>query len=165
MKLVRKKTSPYIGTGWVCAQLLSHVQLFLTTWNVACQAPLSMEFSRKERWSGVPFPSLRDLPDPGVEPASPAFPALADGFFTTEPLKKPHCNTNNYRGKNSRGLTRIRTKIYPYDHSENENFPTGWENQRLLYQKNAHVFIEFTCLIFLTLKYNTHTHTQSPLVQ
>ena len=134
--------------------LLSHVQLFLTVWTVACQPPLYMEFSRKEYWSGLPFPSVRDLPDPGVAPASPAFPALTDGFFTTEPPKKPHCNTNHYRGKYSRGLTRIHTKIYSYDHSENDNFPTGWENQRLLYQKDAHVF-EFTCLIFLNLKYNT----------
>ena len=42
-----------------------------------------MEFSRKEYWSGVPFPASRDLPDPGIEPTSPKSPALADGFFTT----------------------------------------------------------------------------------
>ena len=58
------------------------VQLFVTAWTVAHQAPLSMEFSRQEHWSGLPFPSLGDLPDPGIEPTSPA---LAGRFFTTEP--------------------------------------------------------------------------------
>ena len=44
-------------------------------WTVACQAPLSMEFSRQEYWSGLPFPSPGDLPDPGIEPGSPALQA------------------------------------------------------------------------------------------
>ena len=48
---------------------------FATSWTVACQTPLSMGFSRKEYWSGLPFPSLGDLPDPGIEPGSPAFQA------------------------------------------------------------------------------------------
>ena len=52
-----------------------------TPWTVACQAPMSMAFSRKEYWSGLPFPSPGDHPDPGIEPTSPA---LAGGFFTTE---------------------------------------------------------------------------------
>ena len=73
----------------VCTQLLSHVQFFATTWTVACQAPLSMEFSRQEYWSGLPFPTPGDLPDPGIEPTSLASPALAGGFFTTEPPGKP----------------------------------------------------------------------------
>ena len=51
--------------------LLSHVQLLETPWTVACQAPLSMKFSRQEYWSGMPFPSPRDLPNPGSEPRSP----------------------------------------------------------------------------------------------
>ena len=48
------------------------------------QAPLSMEFSRQEYWSGLPFPTPADLPDPGIEPISLASPALVGGFFTTE---------------------------------------------------------------------------------
>ena len=48
--------------------------------NVACQAPVSMEFSRQEYWSGLPFPSAVDLSDPGIKPGSPA---LAGGYFTT----------------------------------------------------------------------------------
>ena len=52
-------------------------------------APLSMGFSKQEYWSGLPFPSPGDLPDPRIKPVSPAAPALAGGFFTTEPLEKP----------------------------------------------------------------------------
>ena len=54
---------------------LSRVQLFATPWTVAYQAPQFMEFSRQEYWSGLPFPSPRDLPDPGIEPRSPALQA------------------------------------------------------------------------------------------
>ena len=50
-----------------------------TLWTTACQAPLSMEFSRQKYWSGLPFPSLGDLPDPGIELGSPC---IAGGFFT-----------------------------------------------------------------------------------
>ena len=50
---------------------LSRVQLFATPWTVAYQAPPSMGFSRQECWSGLPFPSPEDLPDPGIEPRSP----------------------------------------------------------------------------------------------
>ena len=51
---------------------LSHVHLFATPWTVAPQAPRSMEFSRHEHWSGLPFPSPGGLPDQGIEPGSPA---------------------------------------------------------------------------------------------
>ena len=57
----------------------------MTPWNVACQAPLFMAFPRQEYWSKLPFPSPRDLPDPGTEAMSSA---LAGRFFTTEPLGK-----------------------------------------------------------------------------
>ena len=61
---------------------------FVTSWTVACQAPLSMGFPRQEYWSGLPFSSTGDLPDPGIEAMSPA---LAGGFFTTKKsLKKVH---------------------------------------------------------------------------
>ena len=65
---------------------LSRVQLFATPWTIAYQASLSMEFSRQGYWRGLPFPTPGDLPDPGIESASPA---LAGGFFTTEPPGKP----------------------------------------------------------------------------
>ena len=61
---------------------LSHVQLCVTSWTVACQTPLSMEFSRQEYQSGLPLPLLGDLPDPGIEPVS-LTPLVAGRFFTT----------------------------------------------------------------------------------
>ena len=65
---------------------LSRVQLFEALWTVTHQAPLSMEFSRQEYWSGLPFPSPVDLPHPGIERRSPAF--QADSLLS-EPLGKP----------------------------------------------------------------------------
>ena len=56
---------------------LSHVRLFATPWTVAYQAPQSMEFSRQEYWSGLPFPFPGDLPNPGIELTSPALQADA----------------------------------------------------------------------------------------
>ena len=61
----------------------SRVQLFVTLWAVAHQAPLSMGLSKQEYLSRLPFSSLRDIPDPGIEPPSLMCPALAGGFFTT----------------------------------------------------------------------------------
>ena len=61
---------------------LSCVRLFATPWTVAYQAPLSMGFSRQECWSGLPFPSPGDIPNPGIEPGSPALQADA---FPSEP--------------------------------------------------------------------------------
>ena len=66
---------------------LSRVQLFATPWTVAYQAPASMGFSRQECWSGLPFTSAGDLPNPGIEPESPALQADA---LTSEPPGKPH---------------------------------------------------------------------------
>ena len=63
--------------------MLNCVRLFVTPWTVVCQASLSMEFSRQEYCSGLPFPTPRDLPDPGIEPTSPGAPALVDRFFAT----------------------------------------------------------------------------------
>ena len=60
--------------------------VFVISWTVAHQAPLSMGFSRQEYWSGLPFPSLGDLPDLGIKPVSPL---LASRFFTTMPPGKP----------------------------------------------------------------------------
>ena len=56
---------------------LSHARLFATPWTVPNQAPPSMGFSRQEYWSGLPFPSPRDLPDPGIKPRSPTLQADA----------------------------------------------------------------------------------------
>ena len=66
-------------------KLLSRVRLFVTSWTVAYHAPPSMGFSRQEYWSGLPFPSPEDLPNPGVEPGSPAL--LADALPSEPPGK------------------------------------------------------------------------------
>ena len=81
---------------WHVLCVLSHVQLFVTPWTIARQAPLSMEFSRQEFWSGMPFPTPGDLPDPGIEPVSLASPALAGRFFTIAPSRKPIQHTTQH---------------------------------------------------------------------
>ena len=68
----------------------SHVRLFVTPRTVACQAPLSMGFSRQEYWSRLPCPPPGDLPDTGIKPLSSASPALAGGFFTTSATWRPN---------------------------------------------------------------------------
>ena len=68
------------------AKLPSCVRLFATPWTVAHQAPLSMGFSRQGYWSGLPFPSPGDLPNPGIEPRSPALQADS---LPSEPPGKP----------------------------------------------------------------------------
>ena len=60
---------------WKKVKSLSRVRLFATSWTIAYQAPPSMGFSRQECWSGLPFPSPGDLPNPGIEPGSPALQA------------------------------------------------------------------------------------------
>ena len=73
----------------VCVLALSHVQLFVSPWTVAHQAPLSMEFSRQDSWSRLPFPSPGDLPNPGIKPGSPvlqadALPSKPPGIYFRE---------------------------------------------------------------------------------
>ena len=69
--------------------VLSNVWRFVIPWTIAHQAPLSMEFSRQEYWSRLPFPPPVDLPNPGIKLMSPASPAVAGGFFTVVPPGKP----------------------------------------------------------------------------
>ena len=75
-----------VNVNKVKVKSLSCVQLFVTPRTVALQAPLHMGFSRQEYWSGLPFPSPGDLPNPGIEPGSPAL--QADSLLT-EPPGKP----------------------------------------------------------------------------
>ena len=78
--------------NWLCCRpfagacvlsRFSHVQLFASLWPIACQAPLSMGFSRQDYWSGLPYAPAGDLSDPGIEPISVMSPVLSGGFFTT----------------------------------------------------------------------------------
>ena len=78
------------GLKWSEMKLLSHVRLFATPWTIAYQAPLSMGFPRQEYWSGLPFASPGDLPDPGIEPRSPTLQA---DTLTSEPPGKPTFKT------------------------------------------------------------------------
>ena len=71
---------------------LSRVRLFAIPWTIAYQAPSPMEFSRQEYWSGLSFPSLGDLPNPGIEPRSPTLQA---GALLSEVLGKPHRHSKN----------------------------------------------------------------------
>ena len=77
-------------------------------WTIACQAPLSMGFSRQEYWSGLPFAPPGDLPDPGSKPICLASPALADTFFTTnatwEAPDQPYSNKKIFFKINNTGL-------------------------------------------------------------
>ena len=81
---------PGVASGkevkWSEVKSLNSVWLFATLWTVACQAPLSMGFSRQECWSGLPCPPPGDLADPEIEPRSLMFPALAGGFLTSSAI-------------------------------------------------------------------------------
>ena len=82
---------------WKKVKLLSRIRLFETPWTVAHQAPPSTEFSRQEYWNGLPFPFPRNLPNPGIEPGSPALQA------DTLPLESP--------GKTNLNQTSIQTHV------------------------------------------------------
>ena len=85
------------GRMWVClcvhAQSLSCVKHLATPWLVACHSPLSMGFSRQEYWSGSPFPSPEDLPNPGIKPISPSSPALQADSLPLSHLGSPEGRT------------------------------------------------------------------------
>ena len=74
----------------VHASCLSCVQLFVTPWSVARQAPLSLGFFRQEYWSGLLCPPPGNIPDPGILPTSLTSPALAGGFFTASATWQPN---------------------------------------------------------------------------
>ena len=94
---LQKKTDHFVSV-WMnqfalCAVSVCSVvsNSLVTPSIVAYQPPLSMEFSGQECWSGLPFLTPGDLPDPGIEPTSPEAPALVGGFFTTAPPGEPKC--------------------------------------------------------------------------
>ena len=78
-----------INFKWIIDRTLKccHAVVYNSLWSVACQALLSLEFSRQEYWSGLPFPSPGDLPNPGIEPGSPA--SQADSLLSELPGKPP----------------------------------------------------------------------------
>ena len=84
------------GDWWatVHEQSLSRVQLFAIPWTVTHQSPLSTGLPRQEYWLGLPFPTPRDLPNPGAEPMFPESSTLAGGFFTAVPSGKPQATVD-----------------------------------------------------------------------
>ena len=82
-------------------------------WTVGHQASLSMEFSRQEYLSGLQFPSLEDLPDPGIEPTSLVSPAMAGGFFSTETINFKFSNKflDRNKGQHTGRIIRAETEI------------------------------------------------------
>ena len=94
MKIIfLKRKACFKKTGYVHAHLCPTLY---DPMDCSPQAPLSMEFPRQEYWSGLPFLSPGDLTKPGIEPASLASPALANGFFTTVPPGKPSHHLISY---------------------------------------------------------------------
>ena len=82
-------TSNYIN---VCVlSHFSHIQLFVSLWTAAHQAPLSTGFFRQEHWSRLPFPPLGDLPDPGIKPESAVSPELQAGPLPMSHWRSPNC--------------------------------------------------------------------------
>ena len=97
-------------------RVLSRVWLSVIPWTVARQAPLSVEFSRQEYWSGLPFPFLGDFPNPGIEPSSPGSPVLASRFFTTE--EAPRTYTFLPEDNKSNNSSSVRGLVLPmFPHS------------------------------------------------
>ena len=98
-----------ILTAYACMlSHFSHGRLSATAWTPACLASLSMGFSRQEYWSGLTCPPPGDLPDPGIEPRSPGYPALAGGFFTSSAAWGV---LSKSRGTNAFDFHRKETKI------------------------------------------------------
>ena len=113
--------------GWLrSAQLLCCVWLFVAPWNIGCQAPLSMGFSRQENWNRLPFPTPGDPPDPGIESESTVSPALVGRFFSTEPPGYIHVSIQSYMA--SSGVSSV-----PFSHSAVSDFlrPHGWRTPGL----------------------------------
>ena len=112
---------------------LSCVQLFVTSWTVTHQAPPSMEFSRQEYWSGLPFPSPGDLPDPGIEPGY----HQPKGFYTFRPSI-----TNTYHNLEECDLS---VGISEHTRSQVAWFPLLAKVRLVLFNQNAVSVITIEC--------------------
>ena len=115
---------------------LSHVQLFVTPWTVAPQAPQSIGFSRHEYWSGWPFPSLGDLPYPGIEPRSPVLQAdtLPSELHVNAPQLRWHVGRylKEMMGQFRwiRGISHSRQKQHQSKTQSQEHSRTEWKEIR-----------------------------------
>ena len=134
----------------------SHVQLFVTLWTVAHQAPLSRGFPRQEYWSGLLFHSPGDIPNPGMESVSPA---LAGEFFTAEPPGKHYKGCLHFR---------IITTFRPQQqHPDVKQFPPYLLSHFTLLNSSLNASISLkdcpTCAIVLPQKLTSSLGTLDPL--
>ena len=137
----------------VVIQLLSHVQLFETPWMVAHQAPLSMEFSRQEYWSGLPFPPPGDLPNPGIKPRSPALQADS---LPSEPPGKP-CEMNTIL----KFLRMMWEKSHPFILINNISTV---ETKPILHEKHQHFCVKQHKVQILKYYVFSHQNDQSNIL-
>ena len=103
-------------------------------WTVACQTPLSMEFSRQECWSGLPFPSPGEFPDPGIKPVSFAPPELAGGFFTNWAIKEALFWGERIINKLMPEARQSPTSWTP----QNDCNGSPWKSRRVVFRPNPH---------------------------
>ena len=108
---------------------LSCVRLFATPWTVAHQAPPSMGFSRQEYWSGLPFPSPGDLPDPGIEARSPALQADA---LTSEPPGMPlHIHVSTWK----KSICNLHLRSNAFCHLKAPHISKKWQTEGILFSE------------------------------
>ena len=120
---------------------LSRVRLFATPWTVACQAPLSLELSRQEHWSGLPFPPPGDLPNPEIKPANPVSPALQLDSIPPQPLQ----NTLETLGKASTAWQEIsQPRKIPLSLGVSWTCNCHWCSYSLAPQKHNHLILFLT---------------------
>ena len=143
------------NVGWLICfdQLLSRVRIFATLCTIVRQALLSMGFSRQESWSGLPFPPPGDLPNSGIEPASPT---RAGGFVTTEPLGKPTYSSTAVliTLPHPQQYVSYSWRFAPFDHSHPiPASPTTASGNH----KSGLFFFQFVfCRCFLVIRFRIH---------
>ena len=148
------------------AQPLNHIRLIETTRTVACQAPLSREFSRQEYRSGLPFPAPGDLPDPGIELASLVSPALEVGSLPLRHLGRSIQNLHIacswcFKPHRSEKQSQISEKQYFYFYFTDLKTLLPQDLNLLLYFSGNSCFLIYQCLTFITSLYYIFTQMSS----
>ena len=155
------------------ASCFNHVRFYETLWTIAHQAPLSMGFSREEYWSGLPFPSLRDLPDPGIKPVSLIFLHWQVGSLPVGPPGKPQKNNKHKWKCNEGGLpqppeTRDRCYGCYQNTGGNGKLPvlsTGLTDWTRITHTHTHTHTGCNDIERYTHTHtHTHTHTQTAMI-
>ena len=137
---IRDSWSPPTTTSTWVLSCFSHLQSFVTLWTVACQAPLSMGFSRQEYWSGLPFPSPGDLPDAGVVPGLLCLLHWRAAYLPLVPAENPYY----HQWLSTKWLTGGGVKIP-------NSFALGWDNSEV-------------CVLHLLPGFQSKTKPQWPIM-